>query len=82
MNVKVSNLISRTNETRYIKWHESWNCKCRLDTSAFNNKKGRMKINADVNAKNWLTICDTGFYWNPSNCEYECNKSCDVGEYW
>ena len=52
MNVKVSNLISRTNETRYIKWHECWNCKCRLDTSAFNNKKGRMKINADVNAKN------------------------------
>ena len=52
MNVKVSNLISRTNETRYIKWHETWKCKCRLDTSAFNNKKGRMKINADVNAKN------------------------------
>ena len=40
-----------------------------------------MKINADVNAKNWLTICDTEFYWNPSNCEYECDKSCDVGEY-
>ena len=21
-----------------------------------------------------------GFIWNPSNCECECNKSCDVGE--
>ena len=20
-------------------------------------------------------------YWNPSNCKYEYNKSCDVGEY-
>ena len=26
-------------------------------------------------------ICDTGFLWNPSNCECECHKSCDVGEY-
>ena len=26
-------------------------------------------------------ICDKGFIWNPSNCEYECDKSCDVGEY-
>ena len=24
MNVKVFNLISRTNETRYIKWHETF----------------------------------------------------------
>ena len=25
-------------------------------------------------------ICDKGFNWNPSNCECECDKSCDVGE--
>ena len=25
--------------------------------------------------------CDKGYAWNPSNCEYECDKSCDVGEY-
>ena len=24
---------------------------------------------------------DEGFIWNPSNCECECDKSCDVGEY-
>ena len=24
---------------------------------------------------------DKGFIWNPSNCECECNKSCDIGEY-
>ena len=22
-----------------------------------------------------------GYAWNPSNREYECHKSCDVGEY-
>ena len=26
-------------------------------------------------------VCDEGFIWNPSNCECECDKSCDVGEY-
>ena len=26
-------------------------------------------------------ICDKGFNWNPSNCECEGDKSCDVGEY-
>ena len=48
MNVKVFNVISRTNKTRYIKWHENCKYKCRLDASV-------CKINADVNAKNWLT---------------------------
>ena len=25
-------------------------------------------------------VCDKRFIWNPSNCECECDKSCDVGE--
>ena len=25
--------------------------------------------------------CNKVFIWNPSNCEYECDKLCDVGEY-
>ena len=25
--------------------------------------------------------CDKGFIWNPSNCECEYDKSCDIGEY-
>ena len=37
-NVKVFSLMSRTNETRHIKWHEKFKCKCRLDTSICNNK--------------------------------------------
>ena len=39
LNIKVSNLISRTNETRHIKWHETCKCKCRLDASVCNNKQ-------------------------------------------
>ena len=26
-------------------------------------------------------ICDERFIWNPSNCECECDKLCDIGEY-
>ena len=39
LNVKVFNLMSRTNETRHIEWHETCKCKCRLNASVCNNKK-------------------------------------------
>ena len=31
INIKVFNLMWRTNETRHIKWHETCKCKRRLD---------------------------------------------------
>ena len=37
--VKLFTLISRTNETRCIKWHETCKCKWRLDASVCNNKQ-------------------------------------------
>ena len=37
LNVKVFNLMSRINETKHIKWHETCKCKCRIDTSVCNN---------------------------------------------
>ena len=27
-------------------------------------------------------LCDKGFFWNLRNCEFECDKLCDVGEYY
>ena len=39
LNIKVFNLMSRTNKTRYIKWHETCKSNCRLDVSVCNNKK-------------------------------------------
>ena len=26
-------------------------------------------------------VCNKGSIWDPSNCECECDKSCDIGEY-
>ena len=31
--------MSRTNETRFIKWHEKCKCECRLDAIVCNNKQ-------------------------------------------
>ena len=39
LNVKVFNLMSRTNETRHIKWHETCKCKCKLDASVCDNRQ-------------------------------------------
>ena len=52
LNVKVLNLMWRTNETRYIKWHEMCKCKCRLDDSVCNNKQRWNDDKCSVNAKN------------------------------
>ena len=56
LNLKVFNLMSITNETRHIKWHETCKCKCRFNSSVkcsvIINNVG-MKINAGVNAKNY-----------------------------
>ena len=45
--------MSRINETRQIKWHETCKSKCRLDASVWGNKQ-RWNV-VDVNVKNWLT---------------------------
>ena len=39
INVRVFNLMSGTNETRHIEWHESCRCKCKLDASVCINKQ-------------------------------------------
>ena len=83
LNIKVFNLMSRTNETRFIKWHEKCKCKCRLDAIVCNNKQRWNKNKCRCECKELIDkgICHKGFIWNPSNCEFECDKNCDIGEY-
>ena len=67
LNVKVFNLISRTNETRHIKWHET--CKCKLDASVCNNKQRWNDDKCRCECKELIDkgVCDKGCAWNPSN---------------
>ena len=73
--------MSRTNEARHIKWHNT--CKCRLDASICNNKQRWNDGKCRCEYKELIDkgMCDKGFIWNPSNCECESDKSCDIGEY-
>ena len=75
--------MSRTNETRHIKWHKTCKCKCRLDASVCNNKQRWNDDKCRCECKELIhkSVCDRGYIWNLSNCECECDKSCDVGEY-
>ena len=83
LNVKAFNLMSRTNETRHVEWHEICKCKCRSDASICNNKQRWNNDKCRCECKELIDkgICDKGFIWNPNICECECDKSCDVGEY-
>ena len=57
---------------------------CRLRVAVCNSKqiwnddKCRCECREDLVDK---MGCDKGFSWNPSNCEYECDKSFNIGEY-
>ena len=54
LNVKVFNLISRTNETRYIKWQETCKCIYRLDAIVCNINNVGIMTNVVGNVKNYL----------------------------
>ena len=75
--------MSRTNETKFIEWHESCKCICRLNAIVCNNKQRWNENKCRCECKEFVDkrVCDKGFIWNPSNCEYECDKNCDIGEY-
>ena len=75
--------MSRTNEIRFIKWHETCKCICRLDGIICNSKQRWNENKCMCECKELIDkgTCNEGFIWNPSNCECECDKNCDVGEY-
>ena len=83
LNVKVFNPISRTNERKNIKWHETCKCGCRLDAIVCSNKQRWYTNKCRCECKELINkgVCDKGYAWNPSKCECECDKSCDIGEY-
>ena len=75
--------MSRTNETRHIKWHKMCKCKCRLEANVCNNKQRWNDDKSRCECKELIdkSVSDKGSIWNPRNCECECDKSGDVGKY-
>ena len=81
MNIKVFNLMSRTNETRFISLHKTCSCKGRLDANVC--KCWINDLSCRCECKEWIYKgkCDDGFIWNPRKCECECDHSCNFDEY-
>ena len=63
LNVKVFNLMSRTNEKRHIEWHKTCKCKCRLDGSVCNNKQPWNDDKCRCKCKELIDkgVCEKGF---------------------
>ena len=83
LNVRIFNLMPQTNEMRHIKWHETFKCICRLDRIIFNSKQRWNEDKCRSQCKELIDegVCNKGFIFNPSNCECECDKSYNIGEY-
>ena len=81
INMKVFNLILRTNETGDMSYNKTRACKCRLDASVYNDKKrwGSNKCRCEFKELTHKGRCDDGFVWSPSICER--HKSCYVAEF-
>ena len=70
LNVKVFNLMSRTNETRFIEWHEMCKCECKFEKNVCHNKQrwNKNKCRCECKELIYKGMCNKGFIWNPSNC--------------
>ena len=75
--------MSRANESRSIKLHETCKCICRLDKVICNSKQRWNEDKCRYECKELIAkgVCDKGYVWNSSNCECECDKSCNISEY-
>ena len=63
LNVKVFNLMARTNEMRHIKQHETCKCICTLDGIICDNKQrwNEDKCRCECNELIDKGVCDKGF---------------------
>ena len=74
--------MSRTNESRSIKLHETCKCICRLNKIICNNKQKWNKDKCRCECKKLIGkgAYNKGYIFNPSNCKCECDKSCKTSQ--
>ena len=74
--------MSRTIETKNIKWHETCKCKCGLDATICTNKQHWNNDRCQCGCKELIHrgVCDKDFICDPRNCECDY-KACDFSEY-
>ena len=76
-NVKVFDLMSVVNETRFLVQHESCDRKCGLNESLYNSKQKWNHVECRCQWKkldDWSS-CKTDYMWNPGTLNCECIKN-------
>ena len=66
-----------------IKLHVTCKYICRLNKIICNNKQRWNKDQWRCKCRELIDkgVCYKGFIFNPSKCKYECDKSCNTGQY-
>ena len=85
MNLRILNLISGVDKTKFIVQHESYNCKCGKNESVFNSKQKWNSAECRCEYKeidDWgSSSCDMDYMCNPSTCDCESKKACKIDKY-
>ena len=85
MNVKVFNLKSVVNETRFLVQHDLSDSKCRLNKDACNSKQkwnhNECRCVCVCKKLDDQSSCRNDYVLNPSKCDFVSNKACKTGEY-
>ena len=82
LTLKVYNLKSSVNETRFLVQHESCDRKYGLNESVCNLLQKWNHDEVGVSVKNeMIGRLFYSYIWNISMCDCECHKPCKIGEY-
>ena len=71
--IHVLSMITRMNESKILKKHISWECKCKIDgrkcnsNQKWNNGKCRYECKKH-------SICEADCIWNPATCSWKNGK--------
>ena len=71
--IRTEIIYLNTNEPMFYPYGIKIN-RCKGSFNTINDPYAKVSVPDQIKNTN-------GFIWNPSNCECECDKSCDIGEY-
>ena len=73
LNLSVFNIITGINESKILKKHVSFQCKCRFDARKWNSGQWWNDDKCRCECKKHHT-CEKSYVWNPATCDCENEK--------
>ena len=84
MNVKVFNLMSVVNESRFLVQNESCQCKCEINESVCSSKQkwNHNEYRCECNELDDSGSCKNDYIWNHRMLDCKCNKHVKLKNIW